>query len=138
MAIDREELKRKAAAARTAAKNRPPKYVNMPKPTGDAEADSKADLTELQAGFRARAAADVKRKGLATDSEFWGAVCFQTREQRDAFFAAIGAQGLGVGGRYFDGEAIAAKMGITLPTADVPYKAAVKPDPAWVELTKEK
>lgn len=124
-----------AATTRKAYKANPmPKYVEMPEPTGDAEVDSLADLDAVQLGFRKRAADEGKRFALATDSEYWGVLCFQTREQRNAFFSALGIDDLA--SRYINGEEIAKKLGIELPEAAVPYKTSSKPDPAWVEFVK--
>lgn len=129
--------KLEAAEAKLLRANPVPKYVTLP--DGDSEGiegDSKADLTALQEGFRKRAADEGRRMALATDSEFWAAVCFQSKEQRDTFFAALKVLDIGIGGRYFDGCAIAERLGIALPSADVPYKASSKPDPVWIEFTK--
>lgn len=131
-----QQAKRDAKRRVAKLKNPPPQYVNMPEPTGDAEVDSANDLGELERGFRRRAADERRRFALVTDSEFWGAICFQTRAQRDAFFVAIGAQPFGVGGRYFDGNAIAKMMGIELPQESVPFRADKQPDPTWVEFVK--
>jgi len=137
----REVAKQQAAAARreaeeakAALKKPVAKYVEMPAPTGDAETDSAADLDELQSGFRKRAADESARFALATDTEYWAALCFQTREQRDHFFAALKVRDIGIGGRFYDGCAVAKALGITLPSADVPYKPEPKPDPAWIEF----
>lgn len=127
-------LKTEIAEQKAARKNPVAKYVDLPEQTGDAEEDAKADLTALQEGFRKRAADEGKRFALVTDSEFWSAICFQTRAQRDAFFAGLKVLDIGIGGRYFDGVAVAERLGIALPSADVPYKADGKPDPAWIEF----
>lgn len=132
-----EAAKRMAQDAKALRANPIPQYVSMPASTGDAEIDSAADLDAVQSGFRARAADEARRFALATDSEYWGAICFQTREQRDAFFAAIKCLDLAVDARYFDGCEIARRMGINLPAANVPYRAEPKLDPAWVDLVKE-
>lgn len=140
--LKREEARQRAEAAKREAANRKavksnpvPQYVHMPEPTGDAHADSLADLDAVQAGFRARAADESRRFALATDSEFWSALCFQTREQRDAFLAAIGALDLVIDARYIDGCELAKRMGVTLPDASVPYRAEPKLDPEWVKLS---
>ena len=88
----------------------------------------------MQQGFRKRAADEGKRFALATDSEYWACICFQTREQKESFLVALDI--LKFGDRYLDGQAVAKQLGVALPKADVPYKTSAKPDPAWVELTK--
>lgn len=111
-----------------------PVYVQMPEPTGNAEADALADLSELQSGFRKRAQDESARFALAVDTEYWACVCFQTREQKEYFFAALNL--LQLGDKYIDGLAAAKQLGITLPKADVPYNVSVKVDPKWSKFSK--
>lgn len=132
-----EQARRDAELAKRLRANPVPQYVEMPEPTGDAELDSEKDLGELESGFRKRAADEGRRFALTTDSEYWGAICFQTRAQKEAFFAALGVLDLGLGARYFDGNAIAARLGIALPDESVPYRADKQPDPTWIEFVKE-
>jgi hypothetical protein len=121
---------RREAAARKALKAAPPKqYVQMPEPTGDAEADSVADLDAVQSGFRSRAKDDASRKALATDTEFWACLCFQTRAQKDAFLAALKIAHLG--DKYIDGQEVADVLGVTIPQDRPPYHAKSKVDPVW-------
>ena len=155
-AIDREALREKARLAaetgrakaeearrlieqKKALKANPvPQYVEMPDGVGDAEADAQKDLGELESGFRRRAADESRRFALVTDTEYWGAICFETREQRDAFFAALGVAGFGNRGRYFDGNAIADKLGIALPASELSGTLKVKdPDQTWVRFTDD-
>src|SRR5688572_4184522 len=67
----------------------------------NAEADSQTEMSELLQGFKARAAREDKRFIDATDSEFWVALCFQTRAQKEEFIAALGL--LAQGDKYLDG-----------------------------------
>jgi hypothetical protein len=113
-----------------------PKFVTMPEQTGNAEQDAKADLTELQAGFRSRASAEASRFALATDSEFWGVICFQTREQRDVFFTSLGLLEFG-DSRYYDGVEVAQKLGIQLPEANLTFRPEPKVDPVWSSFVKK-
>ncbi|MFD8494251.1 hypothetical protein [Amycolatopsis sp. NPDC059657] len=82
--------------------------------SGDLAKDSDAELDALAKGFRERTKREDERFKLATDSEYWFAVCFKTREDKDAFLAA--ARLLPVGDKYLDGYAVAHTLGITLPT----------------------
>ena len=134
-AMEKIAVVRKEARDRKARKAIPiPRYVDMPDPTGNAEIDSEKDLSELESGFRKRAADEGRRFALATDTEFWAAISFHTSEQRNAFFAALGVTDLSIGNRYFDGNAIAQRLGISLP--DTPEMPGVKtPDPTWIEFT---
>ncbi|MBA8886147.1 hypothetical protein FHW12_000338 [Dokdonella fugitiva] len=125
-----------AAAAKERRRNPPPKLVAMPEPTGNTEADAKADLDALVGGFRERAKAESRRFELATDSEYWCCLCFQTREQKEAFLGALNL--LLHGDKYIDGRVVAKQLGISLPAADVPYNTSAKVDPTWVEFIDKK
>lgn len=132
----KEEAKAKILAAKMAAEdakavraNPPKQYVTMPAITGDAEVDSAADLGEVERGFRARMKDDSSRKALATDTEYWACLCFQSRAQKDAFLQTLGL--LVLGDKYIDGQRAAKMLGIELPSADVPYNTSAKIDPVW-------
>lgn len=134
------EAKQKAKAAKKASEQAKilkaspvPKLVEMPDPTGDAEVDSKVELDAVQEGFRNRAKAEHERFALATDTEYWACLCFQSREQKEAFLAALNI--LQHGDKYLDGPAVAKELGIDLPAADVPYNTSSKIDKAWLEFT---
>lgn len=131
-----EQARRDAELAKRLRANPVPQYVEMPEPTGNAEVDSEKDLGELEQGFRRRAADEGRRFALVTDSEFWGAICFRSRSQKDAFFAALGVLDLGIEERYFDGVAMAQRLGIDLPEEPAP-KPLRQPDPTWIEFVKE-
>jgi len=63
--------------------------------TGSVEADSKAEVSAVLQGFKDRAKAEQKRFDLATDSEYWVALCFQSREQKEEFLRAVKMLALG-------------------------------------------
>ena len=46
---------------------------------GSVEADSKAEVSAVLQAFKDRAKAEQKRFDLATDSEYWVVLCFQSR-----------------------------------------------------------
>lgn len=136
----KEEARQKIESAKQAAKQakalkaKPmPKYVEVPEPTGNAEVDSTADLDAVQAGFRKRAKDEGKRFALATDTEYWACLCFQTREQKEAFLSALNI--LSLGDKYLDGQEVAKVLGVKIPDADVPYNTSSKRDKAWEEFT---
>lgn len=124
--IDKEAIKaaaklkaqqaRVSVAAKKAAR-RNPKLVNMPTPTGDAEADSLADLDEVKRGFRERAKAENDRFQNVTDSEYWFAMCFKTREQKERFLVAM--NWIQFGDKYLPGDEVAKLMGVDLPQVDL-------------------
>lgn len=79
--------------------------------TGDLAVDSLSEFDAVQAAFRDRRKTEDKRFTDATDSEFWFAVCFRTREEKDAFLKATGLDQLG--DKYLDGGKAAAILKIT-------------------------
>lgn len=81
--------------------------------TGDLAADSAAELDAVAQGFRDRTKREDERFRLATDSEYWFAVCFKTRADKEAFLAA--ARLMPIGDKYLDGYAVARALGIPMP-----------------------
>ncbi|HET9819637.1 MAG TPA: hypothetical protein VFP92_10790 [Rhodanobacteraceae bacterium] len=127
-----DAAKRAAMSAREALKNPPPKFITPINETGDIEKDYAAEGKAIATGFLKRAKDEGARFRAATDSEYWAAICFQTREQKEAFLAALGI--LAHGDKYLDGRAVAEALGIVLPVADVPYNASAKRDTSWDEF----
>ncbi len=130
-----EAAKREAEARKALKKNPPPVMVYLPEPSGNPEEDSAADLDALQQGFRSRSKAENDRFALATDSEYWACLCFQTREQKDRFLSALKI--LEFGDKYLDGRLVAERIGIELPEASVPYKPEPRLDRDWLSFVKE-
>jgi hypothetical protein len=85
-----------------------PKFAAAPDPlaaveyTGDLAADSGAELSAMQSAYRDRAKAEADRFTRATDSEFWFAVCFTSREEKEAFLQEFGL--IRLGDKYIDGR----------------------------------
>jgi hypothetical protein len=127
--------KRDAEEARRLAKNKPSTVHKAPEPTGDPEVDTNAELKALHAAFRKGAQNEEKRFLSATDSEFWCCICFQTREQKEAFLAALNL--LQFGDKYLDGQLVAEQMGVSLPQSDAIFTAAGRVDPKWLEFVEE-
>lgn len=127
-------LKKQEKAKAKVAAIRRPKLIEMPEPTGNPEVDSLADLDAVQAAFRKRAQQEDKRRELATDSEHWFAVCFQTREQKEVFLKALNL--IAGGDKYLDGQVVARVLGVDLPPEDVPYLPEGKVDKKWLEFTE--
>ncbi|MDR0275917.1 MAG: hypothetical protein LBI48_11390 [Burkholderiaceae bacterium] len=132
----REQAKLKAQAAKAKLAqvkllkaNKPPQYVEEPEYTGDGEIDDAADLAAVESGFKKRAKDENLRFALATDSEYWACLCFQTREQKEAFLSALKL--LALGDKYIDGQQAAKVLGIDLPAANVPYNTSGKIDKTW-------
>jgi hypothetical protein len=129
-----EASKREAVNRKLLKSNPVPQYVKPAKQVGVAEIDSAADLDAVSAGFRKRAMDEGKRFAMATDAEYWTCICFQSREQKEAFLAALDL--LKFGDRYLDGQEVAQQLGIELPKADIPYKTSSKVDPTWASFVK--
>lgn len=106
-------------ADRAIKKQQTPQLYNIPEQTGNPEVDSKADLDEVQASFRERIKTENSRFQNTTDSEYWFAVCFQTREQKDAFLKAMNL--FLIGDKYLDGLEVAKQLGIDIPDANIKY-----------------
>ncbi|PJG82686.1 hypothetical protein [Caviibacterium pharyngocola] len=127
--IKQKQAKEKAAIAK---RQQNKSYFEAPEPTGDPEIDCEADLNALQKGFRDAIKREDKRFELATDSEYWFCVCFQTREQKEFLLKAL--ELFEEGDKYLDGQVVAEKLGIKLPKADVPYRTEGKIDKAYLEF----
>ena len=127
-----ESAKQEAKHAVAKRKRAKQPTVVMPEITGNPEVDSRADLDAVQKGFRDRIKNENNRFELSTDSEYWFAACFQTREQKEAFLKALDL--LVYGDKYIDGRLLAEKLGIELPAADVPYRAEGKIDKDYVQF----
>ena len=81
--------------------------------TGNFEVDSEVELSALEIGIKARKKAERDRFRQATDSEYWFAVCFNNRAEKDAFLTATGL--MVHGDKYLDGRVVAAAIGLDLP-----------------------
>lgn len=80
----------------------------------DLNADASAEFEALQQGFADRAQAERKRFQDATDSEFWFAVCFKTREDKEVFLKALKIHKNMMGDKYLDGHKLAKMLGVKL------------------------
>lgn len=80
--------------------------------TGNTEEDAKAELNALQQGFKDRAKNEAQRFKQATDTEYWFAVCFSSREEKESFLKAIGLGKRGDPDKYLVGRQLAALLGI--------------------------
>lgn len=93
------------------------------------------ETSAVLAAFKQRAKSEQERFLLATDSEYWVGVCFQTREQKEHFLRE--AKLLQAGDKYIDGALVAKRLGITLPPAQVPYNISAKVDAKYAALVKD-
>lgn len=100
------------------------------------EADSEKEVSATLQAFKDRAAREKERFDLVTDSEYWVALCFQSRGEKTAFLSALDL--LKEGDKYLDGRLLADKLGITLPEEVVPYNTSDKVDPKLTPLARGK
>ncbi len=82
------------------------------KPVADPVADAPKVLNELQSAFSARRQEEADRFADATDSEYWFAVCFRSREHKEAFLEALDL--LDIGDKYLDGHEVAKRLKVKL------------------------
>ncbi len=129
-----EIAKREAKSRVAMAKNKPPPYVDLPPVVSneDPETAASKDLNALQKGFKQRAQDENKRFRLATDSEYWFCVCFQSREQKDGFLNMLNLPCLD--DKYIDGSLFAEKLGVNIPNAETSYNVSEKVDKTWGEF----
>lgn len=82
--------------------------------TGYLDEDMGEQLSDLQKGFQERSQKEKDRFQRATDPEFWFAVYFATREEKEAFLQAMNLRKNVYGDRYIDGRRWAKQAGIDL------------------------
>lgn len=82
--------------------------------TGYVDEDLHEQMTALQKGFEDRAKKERDRFKRATDPNFWFAVYFPTREEKEAFLNAMRIMPSIYGDRYIDGRKWAKQAGIEL------------------------
>ena len=99
------------------------------------EVVAQKETSAVLEAFKARAKAEQARFALATDTEYWVGLCFQTREQKEHFLRE--AKLLQHGDKYIDGALLAKRMGITLPVAEVPYNVSAKVDAKFAALVRD-
>lgn len=87
----------------------------------DFETASKEAVEKLDNDFTRDAKREASRFQDNTDTEFWAAIYFQSRAQKEAFLKAIGVD-TEEEDKYIDGNKLAKTMGIELPPS--PKRAA--------------
>jgi hypothetical protein len=90
--------------------------------TGDDSVDAVQEFNEVQKAFMDRNKAEAERFQLATDSEYWCCLVFQTREQKEHFLAAM--HWMTHGDKYIDGVKAAKSLGVDVPAVKVPYNTS--------------
>jgi hypothetical protein len=80
----------------------------------DIEDTAEAEILEALQQFKQKATREEQRMLDATDSEFWVALCFQNRAQKEEFLRRLDI--LDLGDKYLDGMAVANRLAIDLET----------------------
>lgn len=78
----------------------------------EAERIAENEVSDVLKAFREADKREAKRFDQATDSEYWFALGFQTREQKEEFLTKVGW--MEIGDKYLDGMECAEVLGITL------------------------
>lgn len=78
-------------------------------------------VAALPNAFQERAAKEQDRRTDATDSRFWVALCFQTREEKEEFLVKAGLADLALDSDYLDGAEVAKRLDVELTS----------PTPKW-------
>lgn len=103
--------------------------------TGDLQADTEAQLGDLEKGFRARAAQEKARFEAATETSFYCCLVFDSGAQCDAFLKATGLD-QGASDLFVDGRVLAKMMAIPLPPAVVNFDRDFKVDRKLQSLSR--
>ena len=90
--------------------------------TGNDEVDTAQEFNEVQKGFMERNRAEQERFRLATDSEYWCCLVFQSREQKEQFLQAM--KWMVHGDKYIDGVKVAKSLNVELNSVKVPYNTS--------------
>jgi hypothetical protein len=70
------------------------------------------EMNAILQGFKSRSEREDQRVLDATDSEYWVALCFQTREQKEEFLNKLRL--IDLGDKYIDGMKAAKVLGVKL------------------------
>lgn len=87
----------------------------------EAEAQAVAEVEQVANAFRTGEKEQDQRFDDATDSEYWFALCFQTREQKEEFLRKM--RWIDFGDKYLDGMTCARASGITLESRIPPQRS---------------
>jgi hypothetical protein len=81
-------------------------------PGGNPVAEAPDKLKDLQSEFAKRSKAEASRFADATDSEYWVAFCFRSREHKEQFLRSLKL--IELGDKYIDGHQAAENLGVKL------------------------
>jgi hypothetical protein len=90
--------------------------------TGNDEVDTTQEFNAIQSGFMERNKREQERFFLATDTEYWCCLVFQTRDQKEQFLQAM--KWIVHGDKYIDGVKVAKSLNVELNSVKVPYNTS--------------
>ena len=96
------------------------------------EQEAIASLTEAQSNMKKQIDAQRNKFVRAVDSEYWIAICFQSRQQKEQFLRNAGIDHLG--DKYLSGAQVARKLKVKLDKVEK-IKEPKKPNKKLVGLT---
>lgn len=104
--------------------------------TGDPEKDSlrEAELSLEALQNKERKKALREKIKSTTDSGYWCCLCFESREQKEAFLEGLGISDLG--DMYIDGLEVARRLKFELPPSNMEYRSTAKPNKRLMALVK--
>lgn len=114
------------AAPRRASIGKPVKIKPAPDPladvgySGDLGTDQAREFTALDLAFKSDAKSEKRKHQQVIDSEFWVALCFESREQKETFLMAVDM--IKHGDKYLDGNLFAKACNIELSHEAPPTK----------------
>ena len=98
----------------------------------NAEEESRAELNEFQKLAKSDLAREQKAMRDMFDSEYWVALCFDSRAQKEAFLHHFKL--FSSGDKYLDGVQVAEALGVSLPDAPE-IKGENRINATWLEFT---
>lgn len=94
------------------------------------EAEIKDELGEVEQSFRERMQIENKRFRDMCDTEYWVAVCFTSRAQKEEFLEMMD---LPLDEKYIDGREMARKCNRAIKTPDLKFAKIGKPNKAFLD-----
>lgn len=97
------------------------------------ESETLDELSEVEKSFRERMANENKRFRDMCDTEYWVAVCFTNREQKEEFLRSLD---LPIEEKYIDGREMARKINRAIKTPDLKFAKISKPNKSLMDRIK--
>ena len=96
--------------------------------------EARNQISEVLRKFKEQKKSEAKTYWENVDSEYWFCLCFQTRQQKDDFLAALKWDRFG--DKYLDGIEVMKAMRI--PIGEVPPVRKIQKHKAWEEFVEER